>query len=31
LMRSALQGICHTDEYTRSGADPEVSTPIRFR
>lgn len=19
-----LQGICHTDEYTRSGADPEV-------
>lgn len=21
-----LQGVCHTDEYTRSGADPEVCT-----
>lgn len=25
-----LQGICHTDEYTRSGKDPEVSVHICY-
>lgn len=24
ILHLLLQGICHTDEYTRSGADPEV-------
>lgn len=25
-----LQGVCHTDEYTRSGADPEVCTLVQL-
>ena len=26
---SSTQGLCHTDEYTRSGKDPEVSNLLK--